>query len=219
MSGTRWLKTALLSTTLLSGVGCAHAIPRATATQLSDQYDLSRGQVRRFYDGIEVAQAAAGFVGAGRLRVGSRTHRYDCSGFVSAAYDRAGIDLQGLSSAALFERAKEIGVFHRRRIPRPGDVAFFDDTYDRDGDGRLNDRLTHVAVVEKVDDDGTITLIHKGGSGVGRTQMNLRHRHVHKRDGVLLNSYLRHKTSHDRRRTRYLTGELWQGFASFWRRS
>lgn len=208
---------SVLGLLLLGLPGCAHAVPRATATQLADQYDLSRREVQRVHAGITVSQAAAGLVGASRLRVGGQTYRYDCSGLVNAAHAHAGLDLQGRNSAAMYDHAREQGVFHRRKAPRPGDVAFFDDTYDRDGDGRLNDRLTHVAVVEKVDPDGTITLIHKGGKGVSRTTMNLRHRRVHKHDNILLNSYLRHRTSADRRRTRYLTGELWEGFASFWR--
>ena len=35
--------------------------------------------------------------------------------------------------------------------PRPGDLAFFHDTYDRNRDGRANDPYTHVALVEAVD--------------------------------------------------------------------
>lgn len=197
--------------------GCVHSIPRDTVRQLSTEYALPRRKVRRFYSGIEVAEAAEAFIGASRLRAGGQTHRYDCSGFVNAAYARAGIDLEGLNSAALFERAKKQGVFHRRRIPRPGDVVFFDNTWDRNGDRRFNDKLTHVAVVEKVDDDGTITMVHKGGGAPSRTRMNLRHRHTHKADGVTLNSFLRYKKSSDRRRVKHLTGELWRGFASFWK--
>lgn len=203
---------------MITLAGCANHIPRETVRQLSTEYTLPRRKVRRFYSGIEVAEAAEAFIGARRLTAGGQTHRYDCSGFVSAAYARAGIDLQGLSSAALYDRARAEGVFHRRRLPRPGDVAFFHNTWDKDGDRRFNDRLTHVAVVEKVDNDGTITMVHKGGRGVGRTTMNLRHRHTNKSDdGVLLNSFLRYRKSGDRRRVKYLTGELWAGFASFWK--
>ena len=39
---------------------------------------------------------------------------------------------------------------HHRKVPRPGDLAFFDDTYDANHDGRTNDPLTHVAVVLSV---------------------------------------------------------------------
>lgn len=209
------MRVLLLGMVLLGG--CAHGMSRDTVRELSTEFDLSRRQVRRFANGISVAQAAGGFVGASRLQVGGRTHRYDCSGFVNAAYDRAGIDLDGLNSAALFEYAKQQGLYHRRHNPRPGDVVFFDNTWDKNGDRRFNDPLTHVAIVERVDANGTITMVHKGGSGVGRTMMNLRHRHVHREAGVLFNSMLRYRKPNDRRRVRYLTGELWRGFASFWK--
>lgn len=202
---------------LLTFAGCQAHIPRDTLRQLSAEYDLPRRKVRRFYSGIEVAEAAEGLIGASRFRTGGRSHRYDCSGFVNAAYARVGIDLEGLNSAALFERAKKEGLLHRRRVPRPGDVVFFDNTWDKNGDRRFNDPLTHVAVVEKIDEDGTITMVHKGSRGVTRTMMNLRRRRVHKAEGVLLNSFLRRRSSSDRRRVRHLTGELWRGFASFWK--
>ena len=199
---------------LLSGAADAARPDRARVNQLSEVYNLSRRQVRRFYSGISVAIASHQLVGAGSFR----GHRYDCSGMVNAAYARAGIDLSGANSAAMFKMARDRNVYHRRKIPRPGDVAFFDNTHDRNNNRRLDDRLTHVAVVEKVDSDGTITLIHKGGSGVTRTKMNLRHPRTHKSDdGKVLNSHLRYRSSRDRRRTKYLTGQLWRGFGSLWK--
>ena len=41
----------------------------------------------------------------------------------------------------------------------------FRDTYDRNRNRRRDDDLTHVAIVESVASDGTITLVHKGGEG------------------------------------------------------
>jgi hypothetical protein len=199
---------------LLTGSAVASSPDRARVSQLSESYNLRRGQVRRFYDGISVARASSALIGAGSFR----GFRYDCSGMVNAAYASVGIDLEGRSSASLLKLARERNVFHRRKTPRPGDIAFFDNTWDKNGNRRLDDRLTHVAVVEKVDDDGTITLIHKGGRGVTRTMMNLRHPATHKDDsGKVLNSHLRSRSSRDRRRTKYLTGQLWRGFASLWK--
>ena len=199
---------------LLTGSADASRPDSARIRQLSETYNLRRWQVRRFYDGISVAMASHNLVGAGSFR----GQRYDCSGMVNAAYSQAGIDLAGANSASMFKLAKERNVFHRLKTPRPGDVAFFDNTHDRNNNNRLDDRLTHVAVVEKVDDDGTITLIHKGGSGVTRTKMNLRRPATHKDDsGKVLNSHLRYRSSRDRRRTKYLTGQLWRGFASLWK--
>ena len=199
--------------------GCAHqTAARAEIGDLAERYDLTRAQVRRFRVGIDVAEAAAGFVDQGALVVDGETFRFDCSGLVNAAYRSAGIDLEGANGEALFRRVRKGHVHHRRRAPLPGDVAFFDNTHDRNGNRRLDDRLTHVAIVELVHDDGTIVLIHKGGSGVTRIVMNLRHRRDHLDEaGEPINSHLRGRTQRDRRRTRYLAGELWRGFGSLWR--
>lgn len=167
-------------------------------------------------DAIVVATACR-FVGQPRIVLDGVTYRYDCSGLVEAALAAAGYDFAG-SSAMLFEAAREAGVLHRRRLPSPGDVAFFDDTYDRNDNGRRDDPLSHVAVVEAVDADGTITLVHVGSRGVVRFRMNLRRPEERSTEGgVVLNDYLRARSVGDGPRTRYLAGELWVGFASFWK--
>jgi hypothetical protein len=163
-----------------------------------------------------IAAAAAGFVGDTSLVVSGERYRWDCSGFVEASLAAAGCVFTG-SSADLFEQAKELHVLHRRRMPSPGDVAFFDDTYDRNGNGRLDDALSHVAVVQSVAKDGTITLVHLGSRGPAFLTMNLRHpEELVGADGAVLNDILRAKKRGDSPRTRYLTAELWVAFASYW---
>jgi hypothetical protein len=165
---------------------------------------------------LEIAAAAARFVGDRSLVVDGERFRFDCSGLVEAALASAGCAFTG-STAQLFEQAREHRVLHRRRVPTPGDVAFFDDTYDRDGDGRRNDALSHIAVVETVDAAGTITLVHVGSEGVTRFLMNLKKPDErHDGAGSLINSYLRARKKGDSPRTRYLSGELWVAFGSFW---
>ncbi len=164
-----------------------------------------------------IVSAAKNFVGDSKLSVAGTAYRYDCSGLVEAALASAHCPFKG-SSAMLWEEAVRLGIAHHRRVPTPGDVAFFDDTYDRDGNGRLGDALTHVAVVESVDGAGTVTLVHVGSAGVVRFQMNLRH--PGDRDdahGTRRNDYLRQQSAGDSGATRYLSGELWHGFASFYK--
>jgi hypothetical protein len=164
----------------------------------------------------EIAAAAAAYVGASRIEVGGTRYRFDCSGLVEASLASAGCPFTG-SSASLFEQARDLRVLHRRRRPSPGDVAFFDNTYDRDGNGRRDDPLSHVAVVESVASDGTITMVHVGSKGVTRLVMNLRHPEDRTNEaGAVINDYLRAPTKGDSPRTRRLAGELWVGFASFW---
>jgi hypothetical protein len=162
--------------------------------------------------GNKVARAAASFIGDRRIVVDGEKQRYDCSGMVCAAHRKADKPVTG-SSRMLFDLAKTEGVFHRRKRPSPGDVAFFDDTYDRNKNGRRDDALSHVAVVETVDADGTITLVHLGGKGVRRIAMNLKHPHDRvDADGKTMNDVIRR----GRDGGPVLTGELVRGFGSIW---
>ena len=169
-------------------------------------------------DGERVAKAAAHYIGKTSLTCNGKSYRYDCSGFVNVSYARAGYDLGLLNTASLYDLAKEEDLYHRRRRPLVGDVVFFDNTYDRNGNGKLDDPLSHVAIVESIDEDGTITLIHKGSSkGVVRIMMNLEHpEEARSPEGKVWNTPLRSKSSKDPRGTEYLTGQLWVGNASFW---
>jgi hypothetical protein len=143
----------------------------------------------------------------------------DCTGLVRLAYASAGINLMdggGLPGnngvTNLFRRAKHLGALHSTH-PRPGDIVFFRETYDRNRDGRRDDGLTHVALVERVEPGGQLTLIHRGSKGVARTRMNLLHPSTHRvaRGGAVANDYLRRASGAQRA---YVTGELFAGFAS-----
>ncbi|RME24228.1 MAG: CHAP domain-containing protein [Deltaproteobacteria bacterium] len=160
----------------------------------------------------DIARAAARFLGRTSLRVQGERYRADCSGFVAAVYARTGRHLSG-STADLYARAKEAGLLHTRRSPDVGDLAFFDNTYDRNRNGRRDDPLSHVAIVEAIADDGTIILIHYGSRGVARFTMDLRHPKVHvDDDGILRNSYLRSGGGKNR-----TAGALFRAFGSLWR--
>lgn len=141
--------------------------------------------------------------------------RQDCSGFVEATLARAGAPMRG-STRDLWAALDQQGATHRRTRPQPGDLAFFDNTYDRDDDGRTDDPLTHIAVVVSVDADGTIQLAHDGTSaGRATLYMNLLHPHDAKGPaGQPYNGALRAKRSADPAGTRYLAAELWHGFAT-----
>ncbi len=144
-----------------------------------------------------------------------RGARNDCSGFVCLTYDRAGGDLSG-NTASLWQMARENGWTHRKKRPAPGDLVFFDNTYDRNGNRRLDDELTHMGIVLSVDGDGTITVAH-GGTKKGHTTMvmNLLQRSDHEDGGgKVVNDYLRARSSRDPAAARYLSGELWRGFAT-----
>ncbi|GDX80220.1 hypothetical protein LBMAG42_20310 [Deltaproteobacteria bacterium] len=163
----------------------------------------------------DVAAAAESFLGDSRIVVNGETYRFDCSGLVEASLAKAGCAWTG-SSAMLYDAAKEAGVLHHRKRPNPGDIAFFDNTYDRDKNGANDDARTHSAVVTDVEPDGTVLMVHVASTGVVHLRMNLLHPHDQVGDGgAVLNDYLRARSKRDPLGTEYLAGELWVGFATF----
>ena len=151
-----------------------------------------------------------------RMVVADEVYRHDCIGMVEAAYAPVGLDLSS-SIAHLHAQAQVLGIFHRDPYPHPGDVIFFDDSYDKNRNGVRDDPLTHVAVVESVDADGTIQMIHLGGrrKPVSRKPMNLLYPDsTRSPDGKVWNGHLR--STQDRDGGPTLASQLWVGFGSFW---
>ena len=170
-------------------------------------------QPHRQDDAGEVGRAVA----ASALQVlerPPRNYRSDCSGFVSAALQGAGVPLTG-DTRTLWAFSESQGFVHYRHEPAVGDLVFFDNTWDRNGNGRFDDELTHVALVVSVDDSGTAILAHEGTtSGRSTLRMNLHHRHQPSVGQVQVNHPLRRRGRNDPEGTPYLASELWRGFAT-----
>lgn len=164
----------------------------------------------------EVVFSSRGLVDQTTMVVEDTVYRHDCIGFVEAAYAAVDMDLTS-SIAHLHAQAQVLGIFHRDPYPHPGDVVFFDNSYDKNRNGVRDDPLTHVAVVESVDADGTIQMIHLGGrrKPVTRKPMNLLHPdRTRSEDGKVWNGHLR--STQDRDGGPTLASALWVGFGSFW---
>lgn len=167
--------------------------------------------------GRRAASRASLWVGLPSLSRVSREVNDDCSGLTHLAYWRPGLSLMPEAPrpgengvAAIYRKAQELGVL--REQPRPGDLVFFQETYDRNRDGRRNDGLTHIGVVERVSPEGLVTFVHRAGGGVKRSRLHLYQRDV-RRDGKgrVLNDWLRRA---DRKGPSQLAGELVVGFAA-----
>ena len=160
----------------------------------------------------KIPVAARSFLGARTLKYKGEVFRYDCSGFVTAVYHKVGVPLSG-STKTMYALAKEKRSW--RRKPQVGDVAFFDNTHDRNKNGRFDDPLTHVAVVEYIEPNGRMTLIHLGNKGVKRMYMNLQQPNIYKdKKGDVQNTYLRYRKS-KKDKTPRLAGQLSKGFGYF----
>jgi hypothetical protein len=162
-----------------------------------------------------IAAAAATALGERALIVGGVRYRFDCSGVVASIYARAGVPLLVGGSApdtkGLFALAQKNGSV-RRHAPLPGDLVFFDDTWDENGNGRIDDPLSHVGVVERVEDNGTVVFVQRAGGRVIRSRMNLSHPHDRvDGNGRTLNHWLRSATGARPART---TAELFVAFGT-----
>jgi hypothetical protein len=144
-------------------------------------------------------------VAAARALLG-RPFRGDCSAFVLSLLRKAGV-AAALPPARSRSEALWLGG-ERVEAPEPGDLAFFHDTYDRNRDGRLNDRWTHVALVETVEGE-QVTLLHRGLHGVERFRMDLAHP-----SDASANDRLRIPRRGEPPGTRHLAGELFTGFGA-----
>jgi hypothetical protein len=208
--------SACLPPKVLDAALAAGALEPEEALALSDAKEPGADFVEQALAARQQAIVAAAIAYLGRQDLGCPDQRNDCSGYVSAVYADAQLDLAGRSTRGLAELADALDVDHVYRRPFPGDLAFFVNTWDRNHDGLVNDGITHVAVVETVDADGTVTLIHKGGSGVRRTTMNLLHPDAARSpEGKLWNSVLRVRQANDAPGLEVLTGQLWVMNASF----
>lgn len=158
---------------------------------------------------------------SGPFQARGRRFHPDCSGYVEAVYEAQGIPIRDAfeirpedewrASAALQRATRGLGVLYgAEREPLPGDLVFFENTYDRNGNGRADDGVTHVGMVEEVRPDGAVLFLHRGSRGVARAVLDLRAPSTGRGpDGVQRNSPLR---ARPRSGTPSLAGELFAGF-------
>ncbi len=142
----------------------------------------------------------------------------------TASYLRATYEANGVSFAesddegvaALHQAVKQRGTIYHATRPAVGDIVFFHNTFDRNGDGRNNDWYTHAGLVENVEDDGTIHVLTYSGGRVDSFAMNLEQPGLatDERSGKVWNTSVRHKDGDDAPFTQYLAGELFAGFGN-----
>ena len=192
---------------------------RQAVTPLPDCCRTTQADLRK----RAIVQTAVNLVGAKTIESQGRRISYDCAGVTRAIYLAHGIDLfeggaaDGKANGVglIYNHLRKHGQLHRGPVVQAGDLVFFDNTWDYNGDGLVNDPLTHVGIVERVESSGTIVFISRVAGAIERYRMNVAHPHIHRTaDGRLLNDYMRRKHWRDGEQTPYLTGELFAAFGT-----
>ncbi len=143
----------------------------------------------------------------------------DCSGFIRKVmlrnnitiFEKQSIRRRGDNGVKIIFNTlrKYHKIFRSYKKVKPGDLIFFDNTYDKNHNRLYDDRLTHIGMVLSVDKAGTIKFIHSTGKGIIISFLNIRYRHKYRdRNGKVINSFLRRKSRRDSHRVKYLAGEL-----------
>jgi len=181
--------------------------------------------VAEFYSNVVViAQSSIGMTSVPSL--GSRHFTSDCIGFVRYVYKKAGIDIvkayahghRGVDS--LYNGLKHYQFVYsgKDQDPLPGDLVFFDNTYDVNHNGVWDDPLSHIGIVESVTKHHTIRYIHFSNSGIKRSSMNLQYPQTYAfrtKSGKLyvVNDFLRRRKNTARSKRDYLSSSLFCAFA------
>ena len=132
----------------------------------------------------QLVEAANWAKGRNYLTVNGTRFKMDCSGVVRAIYYKAGIDLaqdfnkyRGGGTQRIHETLRSKGLIYRPTVPVPGDILFWDNTYDANHNGRSDDVLSHIGMVVSSDKkSGNVVYVHHHEKrGIVFEKMNLLH--------------------------------------------
>ncbi|OHD55923.1 MAG: hypothetical protein A2Y33_10685 [Spirochaetes bacterium GWF1_51_8] len=175
-----------------------------------------------------VTEYAKSVIGLKKIpKVGKKGFTSDCIGFVNYAYYKAGIDLQKVYANgergvdSLYNGLQKYKFVYDAKIAKPGDIIFFDNTYDVNKNKKWDDPLSHVGIVDSVGKHGTITYIHFSSSkGVAYATMNLYYPKTHAfvqkgtKQKIVINSYLRKKKKGEKYPDKqYISAFFYRSFA------
>ncbi len=172
---------------------------------------------------VEGAYKLLGYRGR-KIVIRGKRFNFDCSGTILAIYYYAGIDLTrefsrytGNGVLRLYKILYYAKLLYLTRTPRPGDLIFWDNTYDRNHNGKMDDYLTHIGMVVNVYDDGTIEYVHEHiRKGIIIERMNLRYPNTYRKkiNGkfVIINAPIRIKEKGKPHPSKWLASQLLRAF-------
>ncbi|MBN8218360.1 MAG: CHAP domain-containing protein [Spirochaetes bacterium] len=169
------------------------------------------------------AKSLLGWKGAAFL-VEGRRFRADCAGFVAACYDSAGVNLfsrmpagkagEDTACQLLWQRYKARAVTAKNRLPKVGDLVFFDNTWDRNGNRVRDDRLTHVALVDSVAASGVVHCLHFSSGMVKGLSLDPARPLVNQAGGKTVNDWLRRGAPGEKPNPQNLAGALFAAYVT-----
>jgi peptidoglycan DL-endopeptidase CwlO len=164
-----------------------------------------------------VIESARALVGQKKVVVNGQHFPSDCTGLIKGVFAQEGLDLSQLAQpgdngvSAIWRFAQAKGRTYSGGHPVPGDLVFFTETYDKNKDGARNDGLTHVGLVDALEPDGTVLIIHRVARGVVRYRMNLEQPDTASAGGRVINDWLR---AAEKGLRPQLTSQLFYGYAT-----
>jgi hypothetical protein len=211
-SARRPIYLAILSALLILLEACASAPAVSPAARGSEE-------IRQ-----KLVEGGQHVLGKQELIIRGKRFNMDCTGTVLAIYYYAGIDLArdfnrytGNGVTRLYKSLEAEQLLYDTQYPVTGDIIFWDNTYDRNEDGRWNDPLTHVGMVMNVSADGDVEYVHLNyRKGIIIENMNLRKPEIHQRmekgQMRIVNSPMRMKQPGKPHPENWLSGQLFKIF-------
>ena len=180
-------------------------------------------KVREFYDRVvSVARESVGLQAV--PSAGGKHFRSDCIGFINYVYYRAGFDLVkaygvgrgGVSS--LYDGLLKHHFIFDAKTAEPGDLIFFDNTYDINRNGAWDDPLSHIGIIVGKEKHNTLVYVHFASHGVEEDHINLYYPNTHafrQKDGTLyiINSYLRRNKGEGYEKKEYVASSFYRAFS------
>lgn len=170
----------------------------------------------------KLVEGALYLKGRNKINIKNRKFNMDCTGTVLGVYYYAGIDLSkefnkytGPGVKRLYNSLNQKKLLYNTNAPKPGDIIFWDNTWDRNHDGKENDYLSHVGMVVKSEKNGQITYIHEHyKKGIIFEKMNLKNPNTYKKvingKSIIINSPMRMKGS--KKHSKWLSSHLYKIF-------
>jgi hypothetical protein len=159
---------------------------------------------------LEIVKYSRSLLGMRDLTLEGRIFRNDCSGLVLGVYRKFGYDVRLIKqresksiSHRLYETLLAHGLVYNGRQPNRADIVFFKGTTKNSGNF-----VSHVGIVDKIMNDGTVKIINYTSKGVTELRMNLSVPNVHQDEfGRVKNDFLK-KKSPQVENEKLLAGEL-----------